>query len=88
MIWLAYDGKRWEALFEVYEVKGVRVSLGLVFAKPSFLGFIGLRIPFHRDPYSWAPPARGDPYPQLHHHSFHRFIAVGKPPHPGFLSSL
>jgi len=83
MIWLAYDGKRWEALFEVYEVKGVRVSLGLIFLiQPSSLGFIALRIPFHWDPYSWAPPARGDPYPQLHHHCFLRLIAVGIPPHP------
>jgi hypothetical protein len=30
MIWLVYDGKRWEDLFDVYEVKGVRVSLGLI----------------------------------------------------------
>jgi hypothetical protein len=40
---------------------GVWVSLSLVFAKPSSLGFIALRIPFHRDPYHWAPPALGDP---------------------------
>jgi len=57
--------------------------LGLVFAKPSFLGFIGLRIPFHRDPYHRTPPARGDPDPQLHPHRFLRLIAVGKSPHPG-----
>jgi hypothetical protein len=32
---------------------GVRVSLGLILfnIKPSSLGFIALRIPFHRDPY-------------------------------------
>jgi hypothetical protein len=63
MIWLAYDGKRWEALFEVYEVKGVRVSLGLILfdIKPSSLGFIALRTPFNRDPYHWAPLTQGDP---------------------------
>jgi hypothetical protein len=62
---------------------GVWVLLGLVFAKPSFLGFKALGIPFHRDLYHRVPPALGDPYPQLHLHCFLRFIAVGKPPHPG-----
>jgi hypothetical protein len=62
---------------------GVWVSMGLVFAKPSSLGFTALRISFHRDPYHWAPPARGDPDPQLHLHRDLRFIAVEKPPHPG-----
>jgi len=43
--------------------------LGLILLiKPSSLGFTALRIPFHRDPYRWAPPALGDPNPQLHPH--------------------
>jgi len=63
---------------------GVQVSLGLILfdIKPSTLGFTALRIPFHRDPYHWAPPTRGDPDPQLPLHCFLRVIAVGKPLHP------
>jgi hypothetical protein len=34
----------------------VQVSSGLIFAKPSSLGFTALRIPFHRDPYHWPYP--------------------------------
>jgi len=53
----------------VNEEHGVRASLGLMFLlKPSSLGFTALRIPLHWDPYHWAPPALGDPYPQLHPH--------------------
>jgi len=63
---------------------GVWVSLGLVFAKPSSLGFIALRTPFHRDPYHWAPPALGDPYPELLLHCFLWFIAVGEYLYSGF----
>ena len=46
--------------------RGVRISLGLMFLlKPSSLGFTALRTPLHRDPYHRAPPALGDPSPQL-----------------------
>jgi hypothetical protein len=71
----------------IYLVYGVRVSLGLISSdvKPSTLGFTALGIPFHRDPCHRAPPARGDPSPQLPFHCFLWVIAVGKPPHPGFL---
>jgi len=66
---------------------GVWVSLGLILLviKPSTLGFTALGIPFHRDPYHRAPPALGNPSPQLTLHCFLWVIAVGKPPHPGFL---
>jgi len=66
---------------------GVWVSLGLISSdiKPSTLGFTALGTPFHRDPCHWAPPALGNPSPQLPLHCFLWVIAVGKPPHPGFL---
>jgi hypothetical protein len=64
---------------------GVWVSLGLVFAKPSSLGFIALGRAFIAPPHYLHPPARGDPDPQLLLHRDLWFIAVGKPPHPGFL---
>jgi len=62
---------------------GFHRGLILFYIKPSSLGFIALGISFHRDPLHRAPPARGNPYPQLLHHRLLRFIAVGKPPHPG-----
>jgi hypothetical protein len=66
-------------------IRGVRVSLGLILfgIKPSSLGFTALGISFHWDPLHRAPPTRGNPNPQLLHHLFLKFIAVGKPPHPG-----
>jgi len=63
---------------------GVWISLGLILLiKPFSSASPPSGSPFHRDPYHRAPPARGDPYPKLHLHRDLRFIAVGKPPHPG-----
>jgi len=54
--------------------------------KPSTLGFTALRTPFHRDPYHWAPPTWGDPYPQLPLH-FSPGHCYGETPHPSFSSN-
>jgi len=53
----------------------------------SALGFTALGAPFHWGACHGAPPARGDPNPQLSLHPLVWVIAVGKPPHLGVLDT-